>query len=87
MWFTIYNTSNGKYLLDNKYIDMIENTGCYDLEKNKDNSNVYSCECKIYIEDLYDLIELYKLLKEELIITEDYVDNEIEIEIYDSWRE
>lgn len=87
MWFRLINSNCYNGYLEPKYVELIERTGCYDLEyeKKQIGGQLYY-DCKILIEDTYDLIELYKLVDEEIVITNDY-EHEMCLEIYDYWRE
>lgn len=87
MEFKLINTYGCGYL-DGKYIEKIEKAGYYKLKYKKVASEYYddSYDCTIFVEDTFELTELYKLVGEELIIYHD--DNKgMIIEIYDYWRE
>lgn len=87
MEFQLINTFGCNWL-EGEYIEKIEKAGYYKL-KYKKVDNEYDedyYDCTIFIEDMFELTELYKLVGEELIIYHN-PDKGMIIEIYDYYRE
>lgn len=93
MWFRLICTSNwnGTISKDDgtdkvKYIKILEDN--FKFIKNPVENEYSKCqqyECKIWLEDINDVVKLGKLINREIIF--DVVYDKSVIEIYDDWRE
>ena len=80
MWFILTSTSCW-YGLNDRYEEIISDNFITKKELNK-NAGVSDYIFKIYLNDIYDVLYLKDLVGEELIFSDN-----MEIEIYDDWRE
>lgn len=81
MWFILTSTSCGYYGLNDRYEEIISDNFITKKELNK-NAGVSDYTFKIYLNDINDVLYLKDLVGEELIFSDN-----MEIEIYDYWRE
>lgn len=80
MWFILTSTSCW-YGLNDRYEKIISDNFITKKELNK-NAGVSDYTFKIYLNDINDVLHLKDLVGEELIFG-----SNMEIEIYDDWRE
>lgn len=80
MWFILTSTSCW-YGLNDRYEEIISDNFITKKELNKNAGDQYYT-FKIYLNDINDVLYLKDLVGEELIFS-----SNMEIEIYDDWRE
>lgn len=92
MWFRVICTSNWSGTISEnsgdkiKYIKVLEDN--FKFIKNP-VENKYSAyqqyECRVWLEDINDVVKLGKLINLEIIFN--FENDEAVVEIYDDWRE